>query len=122
MKYVKGAGLLLWISVYLTRTSARNPEIGRSINDGYGNPRTARAICNANISSAMLICAPELFQLTANGFPWGMAKETEIEKHGRNLRQIKKIIIDPLDPINGVCGVFEDFLTYMDEHSIPYAA
>ncbi len=117
MKCVKGVSFLLWISFYLTRISAHKPETGqeRRINDGYGE-----VICDENTLSAMLNCGKRLFPLTTNGFPWGMAKETEIQKDGRNWGQLQNIIRDPLDPLNEVCGVYDDFLKCMDRHATPY--
>ena len=122
---MRNISFLVWISLHISRAAARpaaqDPKTAQeqSVNLGYGSFRTTHAICNAKIFNAAHNCARDLYPLTQNGFPWGLAHKKESKDESRNRRQLKNTIEDPLDPVNYVCGVFENFLTCIEEHRIP---
>ncbi len=121
MKYVAGACFLLCISLHLTQAFDQNSKTEQElhINEKYENTRTTQAICNEGIFLMMRNCQKDLYPLIRNGFPWRVGNENEIQPQGPSRRQLKNIIQDPLDPVNHLCDVFEDFLKCIDEHSIP---
>ncbi len=122
MKYVKNISLILfWLSLYLPRAAVQNPETGEEQPGNHGNRKSLAtlAICNWDDVYMINNCAKDLHPLIMNGFPWGVANGNDIQNQRRNERQLKNTINDPLDPVNYVCRVFEDFLRCTDERSIP---
>ena len=70
------------------------------------------SLCPAGSRKAVYACFHNLHMLAINGFPWGYKKIHQEE-------QVPDKIGDPLDPINYACKMFEDFLTCLEDHSIP---
>ncbi len=109
MKYMYvllSLGFIVWLNINLSQVVAGQDESIYRILPRQGVPDVT--ICTAETFWSMQRCAKDLIPLISNGFPWGVP----------DVQQQRDTLKDPLDPINHVCGVFDDFLNCLDKHEI----
>ncbi len=117
--YVLGISVLMWYNLRLSQAAVEHsPGVGREEHISDANS-SQDAICTPQTWQEIEHCMRELRPLVANGFPWGLANISEIQNQIRHQQMQGDKIQDPLDPINHVCVVFDDFLKCLDQHSIP---
>ncbi len=122
-RYALGISVMVWFDLYLSQAAVeRNPDRERPerrIRDAYlARGRPSDAICTADTVQEVTQCAKDLIALQMNGFPWSMAVPSQFQNQIRNQQNRNDNLTDPLDPINRMCDVFEDFLGCLDQHAI----
>ena len=120
MRYVLGISVLVWFNLHLSQAVLEhNPGATQEerFGDGYPSHGTPNdAICTPKIWREVLHCEKDLVPLAVNAFPWTPAVMTD---QIRNQQNQSRNLGDPLDPINHVCEVFEDFQKCLVQHEIP---
>ncbi len=116
VKYVLGIGVVVWLNVWLTDAFLLHSRLGLRgdsfdvLHSQSANPEQP-VFCNADTYSIIQQCGKNLRSLIFGAFPWNDSNDRKWRQKGFTLK-------DPLDPINVICKVFDDFRTCLDEHSI----
>ena len=120
MRNVLGISVLVWFNLHMSQAVLEhNPGATQEerFGDGYPSHGTPNdAICTKKTALEVMHCLKDLIPLAWNGFPWNPAVMTD---QIRNQQNQSRNLGDPLDSINHVCEVFEDFHKCLEQHEIP---
>ncbi len=119
MECVLSICFLVLFSFHLTRAAEHSVRIGLE-NIVNSSPEWSQSpVCSMKIDREIRRCAKDLVLFELYGFPWVVTDEAETQNQMGNRQKVRDGIQDPLDPINQICGLFQEFLKCLDQHAIP---
>ncbi len=120
--YVLGASIFVWLNFHLAQGGDKTSPatlIGSGVHANRVKPD--EVICSLETFREIMQCAKDIILLQRKGFPWGVADLQKPQHLIRDCHPDKYDhgdIKDPLDRINHVCKVFDDFLKCLDLNAI----